>query len=656
MGETLNFGKRGRHWLVSLLLAVALAAGLYARLAGFGDRPLAVDEYYFAEGVDLILRHGVPRFEDGGYYVQGLLPQYLTAVAVKLLGETNTALRLPALLCGFLVPFTAFRYSRLHLPVQMAVLVSAALLLSSWEIEFSRFGRMYTALQCATLAFLYRFDRSIIGPDWKLRYRAHGWVVVATLCHLQGAILAPLLFLPGLRSDRSQRFPSRESALRYWSATVLVTVVAGGLAAFDFRRWGVANPFPPGYRPPEWSAIRFPQFVFWNPTGPPWATLAILFGLLILALLAGMILSQRGVLRAGPGGLALLLIAALLHQGSLVALLLVGLGLRYGIDGLRSVGKSNRLLLAIIGSVLCVWGAVAVLAGKAWIRLSGSGSYLGAIERTFFSWPDWTNSLIRPWADDIPLIGLLLLLSLAILLGSRAPAQWSEILRGPVGIVVYAFLSLALLRYYYESTRYSFFFYPVVLATLASAAVQLVGLQRAPLVFLACFLICGDFDLRHVVTTGDPVVAFRTGPFVDRRRLWYPRADYRGVARYLRGIAAKAPRDLFVIYYCPPIAREFQPQRYASYLSQSSYTFYEWSRAGGTRDIWEGRLLMSTPEELREVSRSDRQVWLARPVREGAELRPSDIWGERLERAEREFLSSDSQIEVLRVWLKKAES
>jgi 4-amino-4-deoxy-L-arabinose transferase-like glycosyltransferase len=83
----------------------ALVGGIYGRLAGFGDRQLAEDEYYFAEAVDSIRKQGVPRFEGGGYYVQGLLPQYLTAASVAIFGETNTALRLPALLFGLLVRF-----------------------------------------------------------------------------------------------------------------------------------------------------------------------------------------------------------------------------------------------------------------------------------------------------------------------------------------------------------------------------------------------------------------------------------------------------------------------------------------------------------------------------------------------------------------------
>ena len=118
---------------------------------------------------------------------------------------------------------------------------------------------MYTALQCVTLVFLYRFDRSIAGPDWKHRYYAHGWLLIATLCHLQGVILAPLLFWPWLDLNNRDRFPDRRSAVQYSCVTVAVVGLVGLIATFDFRRWGVVNPFPSGYTPPRIGLLRAPE-------------------------------------------------------------------------------------------------------------------------------------------------------------------------------------------------------------------------------------------------------------------------------------------------------------------------------------------------------------------------------------------------------------
>ena len=639
------------QWGAWLVLATALAGGVYGRLAGFGERQLAEDEFYFVEGVDKIRQQGVPRFDDGGYYIQGLLPQYLTAASVELFGETNTALRLPALLFGLLVPLLAYRYARPHLPAPLPLVLSAALLASSWEIEFSRFGRMYTALQFATLAFLCRFDLSIIGPDWKHRYRAHGWVVIATLCHLQGAILAPLLFWPCLDLDNRERFPDRKSVVQYSIVTAVVTALVGLIATFDFRRWGAIDPFPIGYARPRIGFLRTPEFLLWSTSDHP-LIVTVILGALAMTLVIRQALARRGAVTQLQVGLTLLVVSALFHQGIVAVLITIALALRYGIRRAFWELPYQRLLVIATGGLFLFWAAVAASAGKNWIKISGATNWIGALRRTFFSWPNWSKALVQPWAADLPVVGMLTLLSIAVLLKLRARSSWMETFLGPVGILVYGILVFGLVRFVYESTRYHFLFYPVVLAAQASAAFQLAGLRGGLLLFVAAFTLSGDFSPSHIAAASKPTVAFRTGPFAEKGNLWYYRPDYQSAAEYLQKANNDTPDALFVVFACPPVARQFQPQRYASYVPRTGFGFYEWSRERGTRDVWKRRLLLSTEEELREATRSDRVVWLARPLSIAAQLQPEVVWGERLDHVTQQFLSRDARIEVLRVSLK----
>ena len=261
--------------------------------------------------------------------------------------------------------------------------------------------------------------------------------------------------------------------------------------------------------------------------------------------------------------------------------------------------------------------------------------------------------MVQPWSADLPVLGVMTLVSIAAVLMSRLRCSWIELFRGPVGILVYGILVFGLVRYTHESARYHFLFYPVVLATLAAAALQLAGLGRGFLIFAAAFMLSGDFNPSHIAAAGKPSVAFRTGPFAQKAQLWYQRADYEGVADYLRKVVKETPDDLFVVRACPPVARQFQPRRYASYHPRSSLRFYELSRERGTRDLWERRLLLSNFEELREASRSDQTVWLIQPLWRATEFQPEAIWGGRLERVTQEFLSRDGGIQVLRVSLKR---
>ena len=65
------------------IMLLALIGGVYFRLKGLGKPPFAIDEYYIATSVQNILKHGLPQFECGGYYVRGLLLQYLAVPFFK---------------------------------------------------------------------------------------------------------------------------------------------------------------------------------------------------------------------------------------------------------------------------------------------------------------------------------------------------------------------------------------------------------------------------------------------------------------------------------------------------------------------------------------------------------------------------------------------
>jgi hypothetical protein len=443
--------------------------------------------------------------------------------------------------------------------------------------------------------------------------------------------------------------------IQYASATAAIVALVGWIAASDFRRWGVVDPFPPGYAVPRVGILRTPEFLFWGPAAHPLASVVILCALAI-TFGVGLALVRRKAMTPPEVGILLLIVAGLLHQGLVALLIATAAILRLGIRHAFWELPRQRLLLAVAGGFFLLWMMAGFSLGPDWVQMTGAGSLKGALRRTFLSWPDFVVSIIRPWIADLPFLGVTALLSLAVLLRSRARSSFSEILSGPAGILVFAILAFGVFRYFRESTRYHFLFYPILLATLMAAAVQLAGLGRGLILFVAAFGASGDFSPSHIASAGQPSVAFRTAPFANREELWYPRPDYEGSASFLQKAADRAPSALFIVHHCPPVARQFRPQRYASYLSRSSLGFYEWSRKRGTRDVWEGRVLLSTWEELREISRSDSEVFLTRPLTVAAQIRPECVWPERLERATREFLSRDGRIEVVRVSLKQQSS
>lgn len=609
----------------TLALAAAAAAGLWARVAGFGERGFAVDEYFFFLSAGSILEYGLPRLLDGGFYIQGLLPQYLVAASIAVFGKSEAAVRVPALLGGLALPVLTYRYVRSHGSREIAVAVAVAVLLSSWQIELSRFGRMYTLFACATLLLLTSLDGSL-RRDGPRRYTPHFWAVVAVLCHREGALLAPLLFAPWLHAGRE---PGKD---RRW---LLVTLaVAAGIVAFagfDFRRWGVLHPYPAGYERPTTGVLRLPEAPLWG--ADPMTALIVVAVCLALVLAW----SRRWNWRQQQTLAALACVAAALHQLALAGLFGLALAARSAADA------SLARRLGWVSLCAAGWPIFAAATD----RLTG----LGGFRRMFFGWPQFYDSIWRPWSADLPWVGAAILAAAAASLW-QAGDRWREALTAPAGVAAYAILCFGLLRYFYESTRYHYFLYPVLLATVAFALAKPLGRRGGAVAFLAFFVISGDFDPRHVALAGTDEAALRMGRFEGRANLWYPRSDYRAIGSELTALVQRAPAAKVVIGTAEPVGGYFDGD-YVRYLDRAEYPFWEQSRRAGTVELWSGRPLLSTAEQLRAWSAPHRDLLLVRRVPGDLdELDPRRIWGERLVSAKRAAVSRDGGADIVRVRLR----
>ena len=148
------------YWQIAAFISITL--GIYARFIGLNTWSFATDEYFIAKSTDFILEKGVPQFECGGYYMRGLLMQYFIA-AERLFGfPLNLAVRLPSAISFFISLPALFILSR-RLSGNIAAYACIILFsLSAWEIEFARFGRMYTLFQSVFLWYLVFLFKAVI--------------------------------------------------------------------------------------------------------------------------------------------------------------------------------------------------------------------------------------------------------------------------------------------------------------------------------------------------------------------------------------------------------------------------------------------------------------------------------------------------------------
>ncbi|MDH3297553.1 MAG: glycosyltransferase family 39 protein [Gemmatimonadota bacterium] len=654
----------GRRWVRAAsvgVLGVAVAVGVWARFRGLGFSSLAADEYYFVRSIRRILVTGIPAFESGGYYVRGLLVQYLTVPAMWLSGSDELGVRIPSALFGLAASVMAYAYGRRTIGRPWALALAAMLLLSSWEVEFSRFGRMYAGLQFLTLAFLVSLHDVIGGIRGWRRYLPVVLCLLATATHETAIFLIPLLFLPAL-------FPGslggRKAAIGYTLAAGVPAIAAVGQLLIEFRGIGVQDALPAGFTAAGGSAVVLPAFPFWH-LGTPEASLAAVGALLGLVGLGCWLLLRRDRIGGATAAAALCLACAVSHfllLGLLLGLLLV---VRYRLPRTaKQLPAAFKLGLASL-AVAVGWVAYAGwltygIGSRDWIEATGSLLFSEAVFRVFV-WPDPSEAVLTAWRLELPTLGWLFAAALVFQLALKARDPWEDFVRNPAFFVAYLLLVLGVFTTSLVTTRYTYFAYPVALAMLVLSvrdAVRLVARPRSVTVeaalgvpvALALFSLGGDFSPRHLVEVGSYAATYRTGAYQEHENTWYARDDDVSTANFVTDAAR--PGDLVIAAETPAMSY-YLDLEHAVYLDRRGHRFANVSRERGTLDLWSGRRLLSTPEEVDEFTRcAEGAIWLVRSLKETRWINPPEIWADQLEDVETSFQNPDRSQEVLRVRLR----
>ncbi len=659
-----------RSWQIATIagnsvLLVCVAAGLFARFYELGARQLAVDEYYFLEAVGRILDRGLPEFPSGGYYARGLPAQYITAVSIFLFGDTGFAQRLPAALFGLASVALLFVYARPQLGRRLAAVLAVVLLISSWEIEFSRFARMYAPFQCAALAYLIAYDRALLGERWDRRYLAHIAAVALVLSHSLGLLLLPLLFVPLLVATGPPRFPTRAHAIRYALVSAATVMVCRAYTSAGFRNWGVVDRYPSGFLPERSSLLRLPDFPFWSAAGDSVGSLAVLIAVLALsAVIPAAISASRGSRDWAAVGLTgLLLSSAMLHSLMICAVCGALLLFRHEVHRSDQFHRRYQAALAAAALIATSWLAYA-LTTRDWVSRSGDGmgSLMGALRRTFFGWPDFYTAILVPWAAALPGMGVFLTLAVAYQLWSNRKQPLAILARNPAFPILLLAIALGVLTSgFYAGMRFSYFIYPVALYTVALSILQITKsalprcMERAEVIAgclcLALFALSSDFNPRHLIGVTQPEASFRIGIFEGRGSTWYPRYDYAAPAEFLEAQALAGQQTPIIVAGLPPVSHYLNVD-HAVFYPRGRPIFAGISRERGTRDLWSQRRLLSTEEELRNYAASARTIWLVRLA--GAtkqSFNVSDVWKDRVMDVNLEFTGVDGRVEVVSIVL-----
>jgi Dolichyl-phosphate-mannose-protein mannosyltransferase len=526
-----------------LLASVALLAGFYGRFKGLGIWPLGVDEFYISRSIDNILRTGLPVFSCGGYYLRGLVYQYLAA-GVRLTGLTpEFAGRFVAAICSVAtLPAAYLLGKRIQGPVA-GWLTVIILSVSIWEIEMARFARMYAPFQAVFVWYLvfclrYTLDKEHAALGWMIALSVLGvltWeggvllgianIVALLLAHEEGrlkpaewkrlaalVLLLGLLFAAGTNDLRGGTdVADAQAGAAAGPANQAVHFIATGVAALRQQLawscgWLLISGLACRSLPWIWSFRRRP--------------------LAALSLCAALGAAAAHVFTLAAGIIALSLLTQLIAPRELTE-------------------RRARYFLTSFASYLVFWLAFYYWSGVAAIEpMVGGGAAMPPMVQHLIGFPDVYDAMVRPWVRTMPLLSIVLGFALIFMFGQSLAKRGDR--PGPIAVLLTLILVTVLIIGVTPTgrieTRYTFFLYPVfiILAIAASmiAMQRLLFLRRASLVAsaaipLLCFGATEDFQPRHLIGVDSAEVNFRVGMSASRAAHYYPRNDMRAVGEWL---------------------------------------------------------------------------------------------------------------------------
>lgn len=613
-----------------------VVAGLYFRLKGLGKWSFTNDEYYLAQSVRHIFETGLPGFKCGGYYVRGLLYQYFIAPFIAMEFNPEWSFRLVPFLSHVIALPGLYKLSTKVSGRFVALLMVAVYSLSTLEIEFSRYARMYMPFQALFIWYSYFLYKAIIDKD----SRAYPWMFalsfVSPLIFEGGIFLAILNFLPFIKAERIN--------LKFLGISVLIFLFTFFFLSFDFRH------FPHGFSSNWPSDIPMPS----NGGGRAiYKVYLLLIEFLknpvwILPFLLPFFLSVRGAVQIiGNAEFTLitrlsLILCLLFSVGnlfSLVGLVILVLLLLDLIEaGRLKADLLKTLVLPISGNfIFWVIYGLANLGEYGPLALLSSGGHVESLIAVFFNKVPAELQLVSNllnlfmvlfygigllgvfygWLKVYPLIILtssaIMLINLYFLIAKAN--QRYEGLRFLFAVLISNIVMVGVLSIG-TGTRYTFFLYPVFLLLTIVSIKQLSEkfLRRgfeakiATLcIFISIFMISKDFSLNHMLNIDSAKINFRQ----DYNKLftshYIMRRDYKGMAEFIEANAKDG--DIVISAH----------QTVDYYTNKLDYILFGWNENNfghytacrGKKDRWTNAdLIYDVPYLFNMVDKAKSTTWI----------------------------------------------
>jgi hypothetical protein len=602
------------EWIAYALVAVAVIIGIVVRFKGLGRWPFTDDEFYIAQSINFILDKGLPAFESGGYYTRGLLYQYVGAGFLTLFSNAEFWLRaIPATFNLVSIP-ALFWLGRRIGGKAVACAVVILFMLSIWEIEFSRFARMYSIFQAVFLWYLVALYKVLIDEDRSCEKWMYVLSAAAPLIYEGAIILALLNFLPFIYRDREK------GDLNRILIPVLIFVSTYLFLSYDFRRMGLNDHLPEEMAATLESGggkLFLPVFMLPLAFAKPSWTVFFMAVLVVNIWSVHRILSSEADYRTKTAFLLVIASALLHHFGLMAGFAVVLVSLYYG--RLEFSWRETRLpLLIAVGASFGYWILFGVTTTH-WHPLFPQLSDPGIRKYAFllFNYPKVYSQMIWPWLKVMPVLSF----TLGVVVTGAFVKSVAERRKENAGYL-FLFAILMMMIFFvgfiitpYTSSRYTFFFYPLAIligAASISALTRLaaIGQKRRALVFalaIASYMaIVEDYKIGHLYKIDSAEINFRTTVDRDTAVHYYHRLDYRTPAEIINAAASK--EDIIISIFTPS----------AYYLNRVDYIYLDSifhllieSTSNGTKELWTNADLIHKEQQLWDlIQNSSNPVWV----------------------------------------------
>lgn len=607
--------------LIGLLLGLILVTATFFRFNGLGTTPLSVDEYYFTKSVSFITEKWIPEYAaGGGIYNRGPLQQYLSAALMVAGAPVEWVARFWPALCGVLTVLGTYFLAQVVANRRMALVTAGLVAFSLWEVEMSRFGRMYAPFQAVFIWYLYFLSRGILENNWLHLRTAFFLSCVSILIHT-GAIfllvfnLFPWLILKQNKDWRLLLWPV-VPFLGYFSYHRLTNIQGAPKLPLDL----ISSPIAPGSFAPVMPPLLLP-YVASN------LVAALVYLALCLAALRVIWPLVLPITRLELWSLAaaVAIAGAALNQLSLSMLAMSVAYLMYRSPNRITTEKANWRAIALLTSGYFLFWIGFGLLDASWygqvinLDLKDHPQHWLQLTGVLFNYPEVVTRFLKPMIMPMPLNTLLLLLGAAgvLIQGWRNPHRINEGVRLLMMVFVASILLVSLISTDQKISRYSYFIYPLLLLFVVLCLYEISSFLSQKKLRISAFvlgtavfmLVSEDFGWYHLAHLNQPEIAYRTKYSLDVQNHYYPKRDFRTPGEFINEHIR--PGDLIVSEVSPIDLYLDQPIDYI-YLPMEQKRFWTRATLHGTKDRWTGSDLIYRQSDLMKLLEfNDKPIWLA---------------------------------------------